>query len=440
MKKLFFVFSLYILIFPITAMELPADNHRALGTPARPIPVQNVHIHAAAISNLLGQCTDQIFNVHTIFSGEYGKSSQPKIQVKSIQELLGVLLEPVFSLHFKPARTKRFTPDCKKSLKTHLKDIAGDSPKTFLKKGSADFIKSVDQDDYYTFDTHEQNTFFIQEMLLDPEYGFGLYRSYTNTLEGPRYGEYNVVKLLGGGNPETHSGPVELHHVYQNSEVVTIVPYSEHKGKTAKYHRSKKDSKIDRASTASEFYYIKKLIGLLQIAKMCSRILKDCHGLSESTIANMQYIDSYRGNFGLIENPGAELLSRQKFTVEMAFNPLRNQPPAIAEEAAIILNEESLQGHTDNESSARSTPLSDSESSIISAKNSSKRILGVLTAPARKKSKNVEALSGEEENISPNLEDDDLEEDSLAYRLLGPALKNKHSLGQAAGSTQKKKS
>lgn len=326
MKRLFFILFVCTFVFPIIGMDSD-ENTGVIHAPATPggavipkVSAATLHLNAPAISNLLVKSTEQIHNVHRIFSGNYKKENQPKIMVKAIQDLLGKrLLENVFSPYFKALRTKRFTPDCKKSLGTHLDDIDGNSPKTFLKKGRTDFLQSVDDDAFYTFDTHEQNTFFIQKMLLDPEYGFGLYRSYTNTLRGPQYGEYNVLKLLGGDNPETHSGTAELHHVYQNPEVVTIVPYSEHKGHTLRYHKSKKDSRIDRTTCASEFYYLKKLIGLLQVAKMCTRVLHDCHGLSGDVLDNMTYIDSYTGNLGLIANPGAELKQKQKYTIEEAF-------------------------------------------------------------------------------------------------------------------------
>ncbi len=327
MKRLFFILFVCTFVFPIIGMDA-AENIDAIPAPATPggavipkVSAATLHLNAPAISNLLVRSIEQINNVHRIFSGNYKKEDQPKIMVKAIQDLLEEgLLKNIFVPYFAAPRSKHFTPDCKKSLGTHLDDIDGNSPKTFLKKGRADFMKSVDDDAFYTFDTHEQNTFFIQKMLLDPEYGFGLYRSCNNTLFlGLEYGEYNVMKLLGGNNPETHSGVVELHHVYQNPEVVTIVPYGEHKGNTLRYHKSKKDSRIDRTTCASEFYYLKKLLGLLQVAKMCTRVLRDCDGLSEDVLTNMAYVENYTGNLGLIANPRAALKQNKKYTIEEAF-------------------------------------------------------------------------------------------------------------------------
>ncbi|MBP9829181.1 MAG: hypothetical protein KBD04_04025 [Proteobacteria bacterium] len=330
MKSVFFVLFVCAYIFPVAGMnaEEPLFQAAAPGTPIRQAPVVDLNPYVADLSNLLAISIEQIKNVHKIFSGEIAKESQPKIRTKKIKDFLikRHLLENVFIPHFRVARTQRFTPECKKSLGTHLKDIDGNSPKKFLRKGTADFVRSVDLEDFYTIETHERNTFFLLKSLVNPESGFGLYRSRQNTIsfEGvpgsPTYGIYNILKLLEAENPETHSGVVEFHHVYQNPEVITIVPYGEHKGSTVLYHKSKKDSRIDRASSNSEFYYLKKLIGLIQVAKMCSYVLRDCNDLGTEVLNEMSYIDSYAGNLRIIPNPGAEKKQKQKYTVEMAFS------------------------------------------------------------------------------------------------------------------------
>lgn len=316
-KILFFILFVCTFVFPVFGMN--ADIH-APATPGRVPKVSNATLsdNAGDISKLLEASIKQIKNVEMIFSETY-KKNKPEIGIKTIKDLLikKKLLKDVFVPYFAASSNKRFTPDCKSSLGTHLADIDGNSPKTFLKKGRADFMKSVDPDNFYTLDTQEQNTFFLQKMLLDPEYGFGLYRKCNNTLRGLQYGEYNVLKLLEGNNPETRSGVVEFHHVYQNPEVITIVPYGEHKGNTRLYHKSKEDSRIDRQ--ISELYYLKKIMGLLQVAKMCTHVLRDCDGLSDKVLVNMAYIDNYTGNVGLIVNPGAELKQKKKYTVEEAF-------------------------------------------------------------------------------------------------------------------------
>ncbi len=330
MKSVFFVLFVCAYIFPVAGMnaEEPLFHAAAPGTPIRQAPVVDLNPYVADLSNLLAISIEQIKNVHKIFSGEFTKESQPEIRVKEIKDLLieRHLLENVFIPHFRVARTHRFTPECKKSLGTHLKDIDGNSPKKFLRKGTADFVRSVDLEDFCTIETHERNTFFLLKSLVNPESGFGLYRSRQSTLSfggvpgSPKYGIYNILKLLGAKNPETHSGVVEFHHVYQNPEVITIVPYGEHKNNAVLYHKSKKDSRIDRASSNSEFYYLKKLIGLIQVAKMCSYVLRDCNDLGAEVLNEMSYIDSYAGNLRIIPNPGAEKKQKQKYTVEMAFS------------------------------------------------------------------------------------------------------------------------
>lgn len=306
-------------------MDIDDNLPPILNSPAA-VPQQvspaTFNLHRSTLTTLLNECIIQIGNIHTIFSGNYKKKDQPVVKIADIERTLQILLDPIFIPYFNvPA--KKFTPDCKKSLGTHLKDIAGDSPNTFTKKDSRNFLQSVDQKDFYTFFTHEKNTFFIQRMLIDPEYGFALFRNITlineidpQTLQlipSISHGEYNVVKLLNAKNPETHSGPSHLHHVYQNSEVVTIVPYSEHKEKTKAYHKSNKDSKIDRQSCATEFYYIKKLLGLLQVSLMCAKVLENLEGLSIDVTGNMQYITAYTGNIDIIPN---SISTTQRYTIE----------------------------------------------------------------------------------------------------------------------------
>lgn len=321
MKKLFFVLFVFTFIFPLTGMDMQNEDIVAPATPAPPrkVSAATLQLHTSALSNLLDMSIQQIHNVHGIFSGEYTKDNQPEIQIAQIKVLFNSLLENVFVPYFKAPRTKHFTPDCKKSLGSLLQDIAGDSPGTFTRKGTADFLQSTDLDRFYTFITNAQNTFFIQKILIDPAAGFALFRRYTNTLLGPSYGKYNVIKLLDARSPETHSGTVELHHVYQNQEVITIVPYSEHKGNPKAYHKSSKDSKIDRAICLQEFYYIKKLIGLLQVAQMCTQVLYDCPALPSDITGNLQYMENYEGNICILPNSNAAREIKQKYTVQEAF-------------------------------------------------------------------------------------------------------------------------
>jgi hypothetical protein len=125
--------------------------------------------------------------------------------------------------------------------------------------------------------------------------------------------------MLDAANPESHSGACEWNHVYQNQEVVTLVCWSEHKGKTTQYHKSKSDSKIDRGMCKPEFYLINKLIGLLQIASACERVLRtvDKDKLPERTSAMMQWVRSYTGNIETIPNEHAARKNQKVIRYQM---------------------------------------------------------------------------------------------------------------------------
>ncbi len=200
---------------------------------------------------------------------------------------------------------------------SHLKDITGDSPRSFVKKDEKHFEKSISPGAFCTIiETHFENKFYIPEWMLDPKLGFAFWRKSTNTLaNGIEYGPYNVFKMLNGENPESNSGTMEHHHVYQTHSVVTPICWSEHKGKTTQYHKSKEKTKIDRSICGTEFHYINKMIAFLQMARMCRSVLEDtCAELSHETEALMKLISKYSGNIDVIPNESRSSVGRSLFT------------------------------------------------------------------------------------------------------------------------------
>jgi hypothetical protein len=278
----------------------------------------------------MGMCVEQIQNVHRLFAEDFisstpdvldfegrpsGEDTKPIIRTAEIsgrfQALLNAGLFPDSQ-----APKHRVTPDCKNALGTHLDDIAGDSPEEFLRKGDADFLRSVDPKDFYTVKTHHGNTFFLPKWLTKS--GFALWRTSTGTLfSGIKHGIYNVLKALNGENPETRSGKMEYHHVYQNPDTVTPVCWGEHKRRTTEYHKSKRDSRIDRATCGSEFYFINKLTGLLQIANMVEVILRTTV-VDDEVSSIMRWIRGYTGNIQIIPSESAVVRERTQVGVKRA--------------------------------------------------------------------------------------------------------------------------
>lgn len=204
-----------------------------------------------------------------------------------------------------------YTPENTGANGTHLEDIKGNPSAHFTSKGPADFLSSVDVDDFYVVSTHFGNTYFIPKWMTEPNKGFGLYQQATLTLDrGVAYGEHNVSRMLAGQNPLSHSGVLEIHHVYQNQETVCYLCHSEHKGKSKEYHKSERETLINRTVAASEAYYINKLTAFIAIARATAHILKDEDSISPETSNFMMFIKEYGGNLTLIPNGTERVLEK----------------------------------------------------------------------------------------------------------------------------------
>lgn len=329
MRHIFFIALITAFTFSINGMD---DVATSFSTPPRPVradvasPVlpdltpQEIN----SLTELMQRSFEQIRNVHAIFSPSPDTGGdKPEIATAAISRTFMSLI-PLFLARLNPVRGKHITPECRKALGSHVRDIAGDDPKDFVRKGEADFLKSINPQDFYTIITHFGNLFFVPRWQMDPE--FALWRKSTRTLLGGiHYSSYNIIKMLKGENPESHSGVLEHHHVYQNQGTVTPVCWSEHKGKTKQYHKSESESEIDRGICGPEFYFINKLTALLQIAHMCERVLRavDEEALTAEALTLMNAIRNYTGNITIIPN-GAETIKRKpKLEIQDAFATAR---------------------------------------------------------------------------------------------------------------------
>ncbi len=164
--------------------------------------------------------------------------------------------------------------------------------------------------------------------MTEPNKGFGLYQQGTQTLDrGVVYSDYNVRRMLVGQNPLSHSGVLEIHHAYQNQETVCYLCHSEHKGKFKEYHKSERETLINRDIAGSEAYYINKLTALIAIAKAAAHILDNEDSVSYETSNFMMFIKEYRGNLTLIPN-GTERVLEKSTKLREDFEHMARKAPA----------------------------------------------------------------------------------------------------------------
>ena len=322
-KKLFNVLVSTIFILPINASfniddpipPLPGSPQPAVGRHAAPAPAPLTGAQKESLSQLLARSIEEIKRIHKHFDKTeilpegHPDNEKTKIIVWDIKERFNTLL-PVFLQNFQ-RKGVHYTPENTGANGTHLEEIKGNPSAHFTSKGPADFLSSVDVDDFYVVSTHFGNTYFIPKWMTEPNKGFGLYQQATLTLDrGVAYGEYNVSRMLAGQNPLSHSGVLEIHHVYQNQETVCYLCHSEHKGKFKEYHKSERETLINRTVAGSEAYYINKLTALIAIARATTHILKDEDSISPETSNFMMFIKEYGGNLTLIPNGTERLLEK----------------------------------------------------------------------------------------------------------------------------------
>lgn len=321
-KNLFFIILILSFIFPISGMDdpfaSPPRTQQAAGVVAAPVLPELTEPEINQLSKLLGMCIGQIQNVHRLFAGEFvepttdvlgiegkavGEDTKPRIATAEIRFIFLSLLDSIFLPRFTP-KGKHYTPACRKSLEGHCRAISGNSPRTFVKKDDTHFASSVRAEDFpVVIETHFGNKFYIPKWMLLPESGFALWRKATKTLfEGIKTGPCNVVKMLNGENPESLSGPMEHHHVFQNQGTVTPVCFGIHKRESKTLHKAAGETLIDRSICGTEFYFANKIIALLQMAHMCTKLLEDVDvGKLQGDVATqIAYILRYSGNVDVI--------------------------------------------------------------------------------------------------------------------------------------------
>lgn len=344
-KNLFFIALILTFSFSVNGSdESFASPPRPSQTAASAALPDLTFPQIANLSELMQACVAQMQNVHAVFSTDT-VGEAPRVPIASIKGNL-TSLQSLLLERLNPTVRKHITPECKRTLGTHLRDIAGDASREFLKKGDADFMRSVNPSDFYTVGSHFGNTFFIPKWMVSPDFAF--WRRATRTLSGNiEYGSYNVFKLLEGENPESHSGALEHHHVYQNQGTVTPVCFGPHKKQTKDFHKSESESRIDRGICGTEFYFVNKLIGLLQIASMCERVLRtaDEEILPAGVVSTMRWVRNYTGNITIIlSDHGARMRPRrpEAFVAQRLFEggDREEVSSSLAKRGASSLNED----------------------------------------------------------------------------------------------------
>ncbi len=331
-KKLFSVLISAIFILPINASfngedpipPLPGSPQPNIVANAAPAPTPLTDAQIESLSWLLARSIEEIQKIHILFGNTEGFSEghpddkKTKIIVHDIKRCFDALL-PVFLQKFQ-RKGAHYTPENTAANGTHLHDIKGNPSTLFTSKGPADFLKSVGADNFCLVSTHFGNTYFIPKWMTQPNKGFGLYQQATLTLdEGVVYSEYNVRRMLNGQNPLSHSGVSEIHHTYQNQETVSYLCHSEHKGKFKEYHKSERETLINRAIASSEAYYINKLTAFLTLAKATAHILDDEDSVSEETSNFLMFTKEYRGNLTIIPN-GTEVKFKKSTKLREGFD------------------------------------------------------------------------------------------------------------------------
>jgi len=322
-KKLFSVLISTIFILPINASfngedpipPLPGSPQPNIVANAAPAPTPLTDAQIKSLSWLLARSIEEIQKIHILFGNTEGFSEghpddkKTKIIVHDIKKRFNALL-PVFLQNFQ-RKGVHYTPENTGANGTHLEDIKGNPSALFTSKGPADFLKSVGADNFFLVSTHFGNTYFIPKWMTQPNKGFGLYQLATRTLDkGVVYSEYNVRRMLAGQNPLSHSGVSEIHHAYQNQEAVCYLCHSEHKGKFKEYHKSERETLINRTIANTEAYYINKLTALISLAKATAHILEDEYSISAETSNFIMLIKEYRGNLTLIPNGTERVLEK----------------------------------------------------------------------------------------------------------------------------------
>ena len=118
------------------------------------------------------------------------------------------------------------------------------SPTSFVKGDSKSFEASVEMDRFpVVIETHNESMAYIPDWFT--ESSFALYRKSgtTNIIaqggklkKQKKTGTYNFLLMLEGSNPESSSGIIEYHHLYQTTEYFTPLCYYYHKNGTTLLH------------------------------------------------------------------------------------------------------------------------------------------------------------------------------------------------------------
>ncbi len=286
MKNLFLITLHIAFSFSVNGMEFDLPIPRSPGATAvaaapAHVPFPELTTEQIAELNEVVQLTWNMISKLRQRFAEKDLNVAVGVPFNKLQKKISDFL-PLFKEFFKIDPKKGFTPLNKALLNKFERSIEMLSPTSFVKSDNKSFEASVEMDSFpVVLETHNDSIGYIPEWLMQTS--FALYRkSKTDTIIDPSYklktqtttGKYNLLHMLNGDNPESSSGRIEYHHLYQTNGHFTPLCFSYHKQDYKRLHRAKGKSLINRANCASDFYYTNKYIAGIQILRMLKIIFE----------------------------------------------------------------------------------------------------------------------------------------------------------------------
>jgi len=284
--KNLFLISLHIAFsFSVNGMEFDLPIPRSPGATA--VAAAPVHVSFPELT------TEQIVELNEVVQLTWNMISKLRqrfaekdlnitvsVPVKELQKKISGLL-PLFERFFIMNRN-RFTPQNKALLNKFEKSIEMLSPTSFVKGDSKTFEASVEMGRFpITLETHNESIAYVPDWFT--ESSFALFRKSEtiniiapdgNLTEEKKTGTYNLLHMLEGDNPESLSGIIEYHHLYQTNEYFTPLCFSYHKKSKKLLHKAKGKTRVDRKICDSDFRYTNKYVAGIQILKMIKTVFE----------------------------------------------------------------------------------------------------------------------------------------------------------------------
>ncbi len=287
-KNLFLISLVVAFVFPVNGMigmefDLPVPGSPgATAVAAAPAHVPFPELTRAEIAEL-NETVQLTWNMISKIRKRFAENNpniSVSVPVKELQKKISGLL-PLFERFFIINRN-RFTPQNKALLNKFEKSIEMLSPTSFVKGDSKTFEASVEMGRFpITLETHNESIAYVPDWFT--ESSFALFRKSEtiniiapdgNLTEEKKTGTYNLLHMLEGDNPESLSGIIEYHHLYQTNGYFTPLCFSYHKKSKKLLHKAKGKTRVDRKICDSDFRYTNKYVAGIQILKMIKTVFE----------------------------------------------------------------------------------------------------------------------------------------------------------------------